>query len=76
MGVTSTANLGNSTDGYYFTNLNSNDQIINTNDSYYYFVVWLEDTNDLQDDEGTYQGTVTFRGYGDSQGRVTADFGS
>ena len=74
IGVTSTDNLGNSTDGYYFTNLSSNDQIINTTDSYYYFVVWLEDINDLQDDEGTYKGTVTFRGYGDPESKVTASF--
>lgn len=76
IGVTNTANLGNSTDGYYFTNLSSNDQIINTTDSYYYFVVWLEDINDLQDDEGTYKGTVTFRGFGNSQGKITANFSS
>lgn len=72
----SNGSSGNTTDGYYFTNLSSNDQTINTTDSYYYFMVWLEDINDLQDDEGTYAGTVTFRGHGNSQGMVTANFSS
>ena len=76
IGVTNTANLGNSTDGYYFTNLNTADQTITTTNSYYYFVVWLEDINDFQEDEGTYKGTVTFRGFGNSQGKITANFSS
>lgn len=67
---------GNTTDGYYFTNLSSNDQTIYTTYSYYFFIVWLEDINELQDDEGIYKGTVTFRAHGDSEGKVTANFSS
>lgn len=57
-----------------FTNLSDSDQTINTTTSYYYVMVWLEDTGDFQDDEGDYIGTVTFKGQGTNEGQITAKF--
>lgn len=60
--------------GSTFTTASTGDTLT-TSYSYYYVMVWLEDTDDSQDDEGNYVGTVTFSGLGDTQGRVTASFG-
>ncbi len=43
--------------------------------SYYYLMVWLEDTGEAQSDVGYYAGTLSVRGFGSSEGVVTANFG-
>lgn len=60
--------------GDVFTN-SGTDGHLNTSLVYYYVIVWLEDIEDAQDDNGTYKGTVTFRGKGSTEGQITASFG-
>lgn len=40
----------------------------------YYVVVWINETGSAQTDSGSFNGTVTFTGNGDTAGQITAKF--